>query len=101
MSVRNRGFFAALRMTMRAFACFFAVLALARATAAEIRCASAESMAGLMDAWTRAFNATHADTPARITLREKFAAAAFEAFLRGEVDVVPFARELFPAERAV
>ena len=73
---------------------------LARVDSGELRCASAESMAGLMDAWTRDFNALHADTPARVTLREKFAATAFEAFVRGEVDVVPFARELFPAERA-
>jgi phosphate transport system substrate-binding protein len=77
-----------------------ALATLVRAHAGEIRCASAESMAGLMDAWTRSFNALHADPPARMTLREKFAATAFEAFVRGEVDVVPFARELFPAERA-
>ncbi len=67
--------------------------------AGAVRCASAESMAGLVDVWTRSFNVAHPDTPARVTLREKFAAAAFEAFVRGEVDVVPFARELFPAER--
>ena len=85
-------------MTKIIFTGLFALLT-PRVVAGELRCASAESMAGLMDAWTRGFNATHADTPARVTLREKFAAAAFEAFVRGEVDVVPFARELFPAER--
>lgn len=87
-------------MNARAALAVFALANLARVFAGEIRCASAESMAGLMDAWTRDFNALHADTPARVTLHEKFAAAAFEAFVRGEVDVVPFARELFPAERA-
>ena len=66
----------------------------------EVRCASAESMAGLMDAWTQEFTGLHADTPAHVLRREKFSASAFEAMLRGEVDVVPFARELFPAERA-
>jgi len=69
------------------------------ACAAEVRCASAESMAGLMEAWTRGFNATHPATPAGVTVREKFAAAAFDALLRGEVEVVPFSRELFPSER--
>jgi len=68
--------------------------------AGEVRCASAESMAGLMETWTRTFSASSAAAPARITVREKFSAAAFAAFLRGEVEVVPFARELFPSERA-
>jgi phosphate transport system substrate-binding protein len=67
--------------------------------AAEVRCASAESMAGLMAAWTAGFTALHPATPARVTRPEKFSAAAFDALLRGEVDVVPFSRELFPSER--
>jgi phosphate transport system substrate-binding protein len=53
-----------------------------------------------MDAWTRGFTARHDDTPARVTLRAKFSADAFDALLRGEVQVAPFSRELFPAERA-
>lgn len=66
----------------------------------EITCASAESMAGLMDAWTRDFTALHRATPARVVVHTKFSAEAFDALLRGEVQVAPFARELFPAERA-
>ena len=84
---------------MRAALAVFVLATLGRSFAAELRCASAESMAGLMDAWTREFTTLHPATPARVTLREKFAATAFEAFVRGEVAVVPFARELFPAER--
>ena len=79
-----------------------AMLVLAQAVcapAAEIPCASAESMDGLMNTWTRDFTAQHPDTPARVTLRTKFSAEAFDAFLRGEVQVAPFSRELFPAER--
>ena len=78
---------------------FLAIMA-ANAAAAELTCASAESMAELMDAWTRDFTAAHAATPARIALRTKFSAEAFDALLRGEVQVAPFARELFPDERA-
>jgi phosphate transport system substrate-binding protein len=78
----------------------FLVAAAGAAAAAEIRCASAESMAGLMDAWTSGFSAEHPASPARVTRREQFSAAAFEALLRGEVDVVPFSRELFAAEHA-
>ena len=74
-------------------------LAVLRASAAEVACASADSMANLMEGWTRGFTARHADTPARITLRAKFFADAFEALLRGEVQVAPFSRELFPSER--
>lgn len=66
--------------------------------AAEVTCASAESMAGLMDAWTRGFTAHYPDTPARVTLRAKFSADACEALRRGDVQVAPFSRELFPAE---
>ena len=57
-------------------------------------------MAGLMEAWTRGFTAAHPATPALITLRTKFSADAFDALLRGEVQVAPFSRELFPSERA-
>ncbi len=53
-----------------------------------------------MDAWTRDFTTTHPDTPARVTLRAKFSAEAFDALLRGDVQVAPFSRELFPSERA-
>lgn len=53
-----------------------------------------------MTTWTRTFSALHADTPARVVLRTKFSADAFDALLRGEVAVAPFARELFPAEEA-
>lgn len=53
-----------------------------------------------MTAWTRTFSALQPETPARIRLRTKFSAEAFDALLRGEVAVAPFARELFPAERA-
>lgn len=53
-----------------------------------------------MTAWTRTFSDLQPETPARIRLRTKFSAEAFDALLRGEVAVAPFARELFPAERA-
>lgn len=76
-----------------------ALLASIRLGAAEVRCASAESMAGLMAAWSRDFTALHPATPARVTRPEKFSAAAFDALLRGEVEVAPFSRELFPSER--
>jgi phosphate transport system substrate-binding protein len=56
-------------------------------------------MAKLMEAWTRGFTALHPDTPARVTLQAKFSADAFDALLRGEVQVAPFSRELFPNER--
>lgn len=52
-----------------------------------------------MTAWTRTFSALQPETTARIRLRTKFSAEAFDALLRGEVAVAPFARELFPAER--
>ena len=70
-----------------------------RAPAAEIKCASADSMAALMDAWTRGFTVHHAGTPARVTRRARFSADAFDALLSGEVQVAPFSRELFPSER--
>ncbi len=81
-------------------AAFFFWLALARADAAEVVCASAASMDGLMGAWTRDFTASHPETPARVAARTQFSAEAFDALLRGEVQVAPFARELFPDERA-
>lgn len=68
--------------------------------AAEIACGSAESMDGLLDAWTRGFTGRHPETPARIARRAKFSADLVEAFGRGELQVAAFARELFPAERA-
>ncbi len=67
-------------------------------TAAELACASAESMAGLMSAWTAGFTALHPATPARVTKRAKFSAEFIEPLARGEIKVAPFARELFPAE---
>jgi phosphate transport system substrate-binding protein len=66
--------------------------------AAEVTCASAESMDGLMRAWTAGFTALHPDTPARVSLRAKFSADFTEPLARGEVQVAPFARELFAAE---
>jgi len=68
--------------------------------AGEVLCASADSMAGLMDAWTRGYTAQHPAAPARVTVRAKFSADAFDALLRGEVQVAPFSRELFPVEHA-
>ena len=67
--------------------------------AAEVPCASAESMDGLMRAWTAGFTAQHPDTPARVTLHAKFSADFTEPLARGQVQVAPFARELFAAER--
>ncbi|MFI5357442.1 MAG: PstS family phosphate ABC transporter substrate-binding protein [Opitutales bacterium] len=87
---------AALRATL--------VLALAAGAgflrAAEVTCASAESMDGLMRAWTAGFTALHPDTPAHITLRAKFSADFAAPLTDGMVQVAPFARELFPAELA-
>ena len=91
MSVR-RPWPAALRLVLFATA--------VRAAAGEVVCATAASMDGLMSAWTRDFTAAHPDTPARVAARTQFSAEAFDALLRGEVQVAPFARELFPAERA-
>ncbi len=68
--------------------------------ATEVASASAESMEGLMAAWTRDFSAAHPDTPARVTLRAKFSADFVVPLARGEVQVAAFARELFPAELA-
>ena len=68
--------------------------------AAEVACASAESMDGLMAAWTAGFTALHSDTPARVTLKAKFSADFAEPLARGEVQVAPFARELFAAEQS-
>ena len=70
-----------------------------RCAAGEVRCGSAESMAGLMAAWTRGFTAQHPETPARVAVHGKYSAEAFDALLRGDVQVAPFARELFPSER--
>src|SRR5256885_17210488 len=77
-----------------------ALLATQALQAAEIRCASAESMDHLMAAWTSALTSAHPTAPARIAVRTKFSAEAFDALLLDQVDVAPFARELFPAERA-
>ncbi|HEX7631206.1 MAG TPA: substrate-binding domain-containing protein [Lacunisphaera sp.] len=74
------------------------VAGLMRAT--ELPVASAESMDGLMAAWTRGFSAAHPESPARVTLRGKFSADFAEPLARGEVKVAPFARELFAAERS-
>jgi phosphate transport system substrate-binding protein len=68
--------------------------------AAELPCASAESMGGLMKAWTAGFTARHPATPAQVVLRAKFSADFVDPLARGEVQVAPFARELFPAEQA-
>jgi phosphate transport system substrate-binding protein len=66
---------------------------------AELTCASAESMDGLMQAWTAGFTAQHPETPARVTLRAKFSADFTEPLGRGEIKVAPYARELFGSER--
>lgn len=57
-------------------------------------------MDGLMATWTRDFTAAHPETPARIAARTQFSAGAFDELLRGEVQLAPFARELFPDEFA-
>ena len=88
-------------MTKKFFAGLLALLGpLVTACAAEVVCASAASMDGLMAAWTRDFTAARPATPARVAARTQFSAEAFDALLRGEVQVAPFARELFPDERA-
>lgn len=76
----------------------FALAAAARS--AEVVCAGARSMDGLLSAWTRDFTATHPETPARLAVRAEFSAETFAALLRGEVQVAAFNRELFPEERA-
>ena len=68
--------------------------------AAELLCASAESMDGLMEAWTSGFSAQHPDKPARLVLKSRYSSDFLDALARGQVRVAPFARELFPAERA-
>jgi phosphate transport system substrate-binding protein len=57
-------------------------------------------MEGLLQAWTRGFESTHAGV--KITLRRdtKLSAEAFDALLAGDVQIAPMARELFPEERA-
>jgi len=70
------------------------------AVAAELSCASAESMDGLMQAWTAGFNARQPDVTARVTVRAKFSADFVDPLARGEVKVAAFAREWFPAERS-
>lgn len=68
--------------------------------AAELPCASAESMDGLMQAWTAGYNARQPEVTARVTLRAKFSADFVEPLARGEIRVAPFAREWFPEELA-
>lgn len=68
--------------------------------ASELPCASAESMDGLMAAWSAAFSARHPDTPARISLRARYSADFVAPLARGEVRVAPFARELFASEQS-
>ena len=88
-------------MNVRVRIAAFAVLAGACfLSATELPCASAESMDGLMQAWTAGFNARQPDTPARVTLRAKFSADFVDPLARGEVKVAAFAREWFPAELA-
>lgn len=79
-------------LAMVAGACFSA--------AAELPCASAESMDGLMQAWTAGFNARQPDVTARVTVRAKYSADFVDPLARGEVKVAAFAREWFPAEQA-
>jgi phosphate transport system substrate-binding protein len=86
-------------VSLRAAMAAFILGASTGMAAAPLACASAESMDGLMAGWTRGFTALHPETPATVTLRTKFSAEAFDALLRGDVQVAPFARELFPAER--
>ena len=68
--------------------------------AAEVTCGSAESMDHLMGVWTEGFTALHPETPARVTQRARFSADLTEPLARGELQVAPYARELFPAEQA-
>ncbi|MDB6115739.1 MAG: Phosphate transport system substrate-binding protein, partial [Lacunisphaera sp.] len=68
--------------------------------AAELACGSAESMDHLMGVWTAGFTALHPEAPARVTQRAKFSADLTEPLARGELQVAPYARELFPAEQA-
>jgi phosphate transport system substrate-binding protein len=68
--------------------------------AADIRCASADSMDGLMSAWTAGYTALHPDTPARIAQRAAYSADFVEPLAQGRVEVAAFSREWFPAERA-
>lgn len=69
-----------------------------RLSAAPVTCASVGSMATLLRQWTVAYNATHPDASVRLTLRTPFSAGAFDALIRGELDIAPFSRELFPSE---
>ncbi len=66
----------------------------------ELPVASAESMDALMSAWVRAYTAAHPASPARVARRARFSADLLDALARGEVQVAPFARELFPSEQA-
>ena len=54
---------------------------IAAPAAGEITCASAESMAGLMDAWTRDFTALHPATPARVVVHTKKSEAGLVAVM--------------------
>ena len=67
--------------------------------AEEISCASAESMDGLMSAWTMGFTAGHPARPAKVTRKARYSADFIEPLARGEIEVAPFARELFSSER--
>ncbi len=69
-----------------------------RVGAAPVTCARVGSMAALLGAWTRAYDAAHPEAPVRLTVTTPFSAGAFDALLRGEVQIAPFARELFPSE---
>ena len=74
------------------------VFAALRLSAAPVTCASVGSMETLLRQWAVAYNASHVDAPVRLTLRTPFSAGAFDALVRGELDIAPFSRELFPSE---
>ena len=57
-------------------------------------------MDGLMAAWTSGFSALHPATPAKVVKRARYSADFVAPLAEGGVRVAPFARELFPAERA-
>lgn len=56
-------------------------------------------MAHIVDAWVAGFPSSHPGESAGVALRAKFSAEAFDALMRGQIEVAPFARELFPSER--
>jgi phosphate transport system substrate-binding protein len=97
------------RRFLGAAACAAALLARGHAAAAAaappdmagvVRCAGGATMLPLVRSWGRQFRALHPGATVEVDPRVTLAADGFRALLAGQVDLVDFVREPFPAELA-